>query len=508
MRIAILLSSLIFISFTSYAGQSGLCEDLAKFTCSPGKQDDGTGLAQKNSQDGNAAAEEFNAKRAFVEKKIRTLLEDPDNAYLRKLGLGAAGLTDAPQCNSEDAAEIKKCKDDLTEGMVSLAKKKLTGQNIPSLYVATNYLEEKTLVLENDQFAKVLGEIEQQINGQFDYQEQEKLIKEELFPKVKKQIVSKISSLPIDEKKKQFMIDKIKGISYGGNSCDEMGAGLNKMFVANAFFVPTKQTFKVCKGLLSKNISEFHLIFVIAHELSHSIDPCSIAIGPTADAVKYPNTSEMEKMDDEYPIQGLLGCLRTSTSVAARPATAPNAYYSGGAVGAPGTGGGYGAYNVPSQAGVSSQQYTYCNSGDQTGEAVSDWFGVEILTDLIEQKYPNLKKEQWQKGYSNVFRPLCSEEAENNPYAAYAQGAHPHTGDRVNSILLVNPKIRAKMGCEKPNSKKIYCDASNPAQLAQVKEKAKADLQMNPNVMGPIPGGGGINSPDGSNDNQNQGGAR
>jgi hypothetical protein len=500
------LGSFIFLSTPIYAEQSGLCEDLSNFTCSPGKQEDGTGSAQKNSNEGNEASTEFDSKRDFAEKKIRALLNDPENTYFTKLGLGATGLKDAPQCVSKEAQDVKKCRDDLVEGLVGLAKKKLTKPSFRSPYVTNSTLEQKTLVLENSRFAKVLGEIEQEISGQFDYRAQEKLIKDDLFVRVKKQLVKKVSSLPIDEKKKEFMISKLKGISYGGINCEEMGSGLSKMFIANAYYNPKIETFKVCKGLLSKNISEFHLAFVIAHELAHSIDPCSIKIGPEGEALKYSKTTEVEKLDGEYPIQGLIGCLRTPMSVAALSQTPMGPYGSTLPPAPGGASGGYGSYGAP----ASDQQYDYCKV-DQIGESMSDWFGAEVLTDLIEEKYPNLKKEQWQKGFSNVFRPMCNEELENSPYANFTSDPHPKTSNRVNALLLVNPKIRAKMGCEKPHSKKVYCDANNPALLAQLSQQAKNDLKANPATTVPFPGGGaGYPPPPPTrvNENQTQEGAR
>lgn len=169
-------------------------------------------------------------------------------------------------------------------------------------------------------------------------------------------------------------------------------------------------------------------------------------------------------MDKEYPIQGLVLCLRSDKSIKAinfsnsypQPAP-PNFNYNGGA-----------------SSTYTSQQkpFNYCErqtdlqSGasketDQIGESVSDWFAAEIIVDYIKQNHPNITQEQWQNGLTNVYKLLCKSGNHNYSEAH----VHPPTEKRINAIFLANPKVREKLGCSEVPSKYAYCDAQKPEEL-------------------------------------------
>lgn len=397
--------------------ESGLCQDLAKFSCSPGRQDDGTGSSTVPTiAEVLKIFDGLNFQKEETENKFRKLLADPQNGELKNLAMSSSGLADSPQCVSKTPASISKCTSDTIEGLMELTKRTLLGQRNFVLNKDGGY-GEKYLLSENKQFKDTIGELEKELSKRSARPEVENKIEATIFPRIKELLREKINALPIDEKRKRAMQDKLNTAHYAGSDCDEMAAGLSKDYIPNAFMNPKNGAFKICKGFFSDGTSDFHLAGVIAHELAHIVDPCSVSIGAENIRLSYKNTEDLEKMDQEYPIQGLISCLRSAKSVGAQ-----NSIQKGYLVGNPN--GGYSlspAYmdgGIPSfnNGGVStSAKFSYCNKTDQIGEVVSDWFSAELVTDYIQEKHPNLSVEQWQIGYSNLYRSACSDSDSNSP---------------------------------------------------------------------------------------------
>lgn len=492
---------LFFASSLLYAEeQSGLCENLAKFSCAPGLQDDGTGtaisLSGLNSK--NQLINTFESKKEVVESKFRNMLMNSEDNYLKKLVLSSLGLADSPDCNSKKQSSIDKCTDDAVSGLTHLAKRQfVTSIDIEQPKQSNDQevdLSELFLLTQNITYKKTFAEIEKEFPEDNSYIEAEKKIKDKVFPKVKSILIKKISSLPIEEKTKTFMIEKVNAIRTSDEICSKKSTNLANNFIPNAYYRPESQVFKLCNGLLTKNPSEFMLVGILAHELSHSIDPCNITRGPESETVKYKNKDDLAKMDAEYPVQGLVSCLRLEKSVNAINSKSPSK--NDGTLYAP--------TDFPATG--KDPKFSYCNKADQIGEAVSDWLATEVITDYIQDQHPNLTREQWQTGFSNVFRPICS--TDNNQKNKYVQSSssefheHPDLNLRINAILLVNPQVRSKMGCLKEHSKYVYCDAKNPEKLLKFisEEKAKSEV-IGPNnltswvLSQPSLPGGGIGNP-------------
>lgn len=284
----------------------------------------------------------------------------------------------------------------------------------------------------------------------------DKEVSEKTFPKVKELVRKKIKSLPINDKAKKFMEEKVNSIQYTGEPCGRGDAILARRFMPGAMFVGSENSTRLCRSYLDENASDFMIATALAHELAHSIDPCNITVGPAENAFRYKNQTNLDSMDDEYPIAGLISCLRSDKSV---HAIAPQFVAQAAAGG--------NAYPLYSAYGNSRAKYDYCDSlePDMIGEAFSDWLASEVTTDFIQDKYPNLTRAQWQIGYSNTFRNACDR---------LPGTTHPAIKDRINAVVLVNPKVREKMGCQKPHSSLVYCDAQNPDLLMQMEQVERA----------------------------------
>ena len=104
---------------------------------------------------------------------------------------------------------------------------------------------------------------------------------ERVYARAKVKILAQIDKLPLAEKEREQLRSKVEAIELqmpypdvrkwpgltidGGSDCSTTDL--------NAFYLPTNNKFTVCAGLFNGIQSESGLFMVVAHELSHSIDP-------------------------------------------------------------------------------------------------------------------------------------------------------------------------------------------------------------------------------------------
>jgi len=404
------------------------------------------------------------ANQAFKENedKIRTqfltTLAKPESDYFRKISMQNFGLIDSPDCNSTDKDRIDKCNYNIAIGLTSMAKAEITGVFSGNKFSAsTQSLSDRQYILQNKTYKDILASLKKDLLGKAASPENEKKVKDLIFPKIKKLLAQKVNDLPIDEKKKSIMMDKIKGIQYAGTNCEELAEGMAADFIPNAFYSPAAQTFTICGGYLGNNFSDFKIARTIAHELAHSIDPCRIESAPEGMKISYTNKKDLAKMEDEYPIKGLIACLRSEKSIMAtrQPQSPKNSESATSSS----------EKKTTDNKETADKPYSFCD-GDQITESVADWFGDEVLVEYISQNYPELTTEQWQNGASNVFRQVCTPPSASDVQTPYDH--HPEVQARIDRLLLVNPSLRKKMGCTKSHSKFIYCDAKNPDSMAKL----------------------------------------
>lgn len=99
---------------------------------------------------------------------------------------------------------------------------------------------------------------------------------EKIFTEVKRDLTEQVQLLPFDADFKPEILDRLEKVRLmlpyddprlitSGNSCDETEM--------NAFYVPSRNAFTVCAGYFNAFPNEPTIYRVIAHELSHSLDP-------------------------------------------------------------------------------------------------------------------------------------------------------------------------------------------------------------------------------------------
>jgi hypothetical protein len=453
-----LIVLLLLPTFSWAADPSPLCENLSRFACSPGTQKDGTGTIY-GEEEVQARMDNVTAK---VRKKIRERLKEefakPENSYFKQVAIASLGMKNSPECNSPSGQAV--CEKNLVEGTSALMEKYSLKPLKTNVLAKKGNLKEMGQLYYQDTFQKVMEEVGQILKSELSSPAQEKKIGEKIFPATRALIVKKLQSLPIEDKQKKLMIEKVQNIRFTGTECTKLSPegrpGLHSLLVPNAYYSPEANTFTYCNGFNILGDSEFAIVHTIAHELGHSIDPCNIARAPADLGFKYSPKKDRATHEKEYPIPNLISCLRSEKSVMAQPK--PEAVPVGQLY--PGTPGvGMGMAPPQTSAAANKNESPFCE-GDQIGESFSDWLATEVLPDYIESNY-KLTPEQYQIGYSNTFRATC-DVSETETSQATAPDVHPDDDKRIDRIILVHPKVRAQMKCPPKHSEGIYCDPQQP----------------------------------------------
>lgn len=439
----------LILGSVAWADKDSVCNDLAHFSCAPGSYNDGTGIIKSEDELKQQVRESSDKAREEFSRSFEKIVDDPKNEYFHDLAESALGLDDAPDCNSEDAVAKAACRKNLVIGLTNLADRTFqSNRTSASEEMVARYGEMRDMnsLLLNGKFQGVLKTVGDKVNGQFDQSELAGKVAD-TFEQMKTLIVERLKALTIEDKAKALMIKKVSSIDFAGTSCDALTPKNSTPVAAdltnNAYYNPVQNDFHYCAGRLFQGSSMFQIAQTIAHEISHSIDPCVISTGPKSVAIKYSSTQDISVLESEYPIKNIIACLRNTRSIQAQRVMQSSSGQMGGAYGNYGN-----AFTPPT-----SQPATFCGN-DQITESFADWMADEVLPSYIEKNY-SLTTDQARTGYSNVFRSSCYIPNE----VASVTDVHPTYLLRINKLILANPKIRRQMGCPLANdTQTIYCD--------------------------------------------------
>jgi hypothetical protein len=216
------------------------------------------------------------------------------------------------------------------------------------------------------------------------------------------------------------------------------------------------------------------MVQTIAHEMSHSIDPCRIGQGLAA-PFKFKEGATQEEAEQSFPVGDVISCLRKPESIMAlREPRQPVVSYVG-----PGYGGigsprqdrkakqvpygayGYGTYSAvppqPQAAGGEPPGFDGFCQRDQINEAFCDYMAAEVMPQYMSAHHPQLTRAQLRNGYGNAWRGVCAQDES-------MMGTHPPIKRRNDFLLLMQPQIREQMGCGPNVANRVYCaNTGNPA---------------------------------------------
>lgn len=498
--------------------EPSLCEDLYSFSCSPGKWDDGTGPATDQAEVDEKVARLKRQWQAKAKKEYLELLQKPGSKYLRKIALSAYGLTQAPACRSK-VKQAAACDNVLATSLARQSIRNLfprgpagqEGRGGPK----PKRLRDLDLLLQNAAFRRTETKLSRELKEKLRNPAMERKLEKKIFPRVQKLLASLLRRKVQDPNVAEILATKVEAIEFAGTSCanptppDATGKSydpsLAALLVPNAYYTPADNTFRYCNGFLLQSQSEFQIASVVAHELAHSVDPCLVSIGPEDFRFRYSEPADRVRSEKEYPLPGLVSCLRDERSVGAaylepgqgEPRPDPRARLEElrarvkelnreivkkgqspekreelrdektlilakiarieARLREPGPGPGPGEGEGPPLP--DPEQPAFCRD-DQIGEAVSDWFSAEIVPEYIRTAYPKLNASQRRVGYSNVFRALCP--PGGLPPEEEEFDVHPNSERRTNQLLLANPRVRRQMGCPASAPAGVkYCNVKN-----------------------------------------------
>lgn len=148
--------------------------------------------------------------------------------------------------------------------------------------------------------------------------------------------------------------------------------------------------------------SWFNRVFTLAHEMSHSIDPC-----------------ELEAANIRVPgYEKLLSCFQEQNH-------------------------------------MSQEQFKVgCNKSNFVGEIFSDWIATHIAVQALELYTSKFKNhEELVNSVINSVKDLCSQES----WIGSKSDSHPEAKVRIGNIFGTNPRIQELLSCPNVSKKNGYC---------------------------------------------------
>lgn len=260
-------------------------------------------------------------------------------------------------------------------------------------------------------------------------------------------IATQISEVSVQK----YLKEKINEVKFEGINCQRYADDSNHSHGSspqNAFYNYTRNSVRYCGGLNLAGLSDYQLMYVMAHEIAHSIDPCRVADMTETSSFSYSSlTPDLE----EFPFK-VLWCLRSEKSVYAfEPSTKVEDR-------------GHNEADLqPWQLallGRSPEAKPFCDKRDQINESFSDWMAAEVLARFMESRTETSRK-QHIDGVAGIFRSSCNQ-VHQLGVSGFDRGysEHPSTIDRLTKITLAHPKVRELLGCSllQTDSEIQYCE--------------------------------------------------
>ncbi|MEK7691407.1 MAG: hypothetical protein AAB425_10355 [Bdellovibrionota bacterium] len=149
--------------------------------------------------------------------------------------------------------------------------------------------------------------------------------------------------------------------------------------------------------------SWFNLVFTLAHELAHAIDPCELL----ADGLRLP---VLDRISACFDRSGWIALRKTRKS---------------------------------------------CDQDDQLPEVFADWIATRVTAQALEIFAQEFHGNQVAAAVANSVRDLCDDDTPG-PNAREVHH-HPTAEMRINRIFATHPTVRGLLGCV-PSSLQPYCD--------------------------------------------------
>lgn len=310
-----------------------------------------------------------------------------------------------------------RCRETLESQVVELLRFDLSGGAVSKRF---DINELGLLNAEDDDYGRTRSEAQDAIVKDSDSNMTKKL-NDEVFPLLAEHIARVVASLIPDSPSRQMILAKLAGVHYGGDACLPLlfgSANLPSIAHIGAFYDPDNNSVRICRGFFGANTSLYPLYNTVAHEMTHSIDPCALMQANP----DQPKVKTLRSRDELSPWANVIACLRDTKSTGAR--------------------------NLASNLDADS-----C-AADQVTEAFADFVATEVMGQLIEEGTLGPKErtpQAMEAGIANIWRYTCRAPTlgKDDP--------HPSPQLRIDRLTAVHPVIRSALGCSPLPKNRVYC---------------------------------------------------
>lgn len=265
-----------------------------------------------------------------------------------------------------------------------------------------------------------------------------------LFATTKKSIIAKIRNEVADANAAERMIKNIESYKYSADLC--LNSNLDKPFDILTSRAVSSSTNEIgfCPIMSTYEASDAEIVHILAHEISHSIDPCNLSqlsSNTKKSSKEFPLPTYKEatwKKDyanylSELPYGSVLSCLRQPRSLAAQ-------------------------FRDPTHksfvdAGNSAAVSQICHN-DQINEAFSDWIANDIALEFLKGQDESRKGLEPKSEVKKLLRLACGSD-----YGEQDLFLHPSSVDRINGGLMTHKITRKILDCHSPAMKKSACES-------------------------------------------------
>lgn len=222
---------------------------------------------------------------------------------------------------------------------------------------------------------------------------------EKVFDAVLKEISNFLltrSPSVLSSQEKQALIDQVKRIKLETPPPAEVYSDAPDLFTKNTVYYERTSggvlRLRIGGAYLLSASSLYNLMFTLAHEVAHSIDPCEASYAKVSPKIYEP----------------LMGCFV--------------------------------------RMGWVKREDVHCRKGEQVSEVFADWLATEVTIRVLEARSLNYSSEQKTKSVINFARDLCEQSTSPDRLHIYSHRA-PQV--RIGSIIGQSPFVRKVVGCER-----------------------------------------------------------
>lgn len=269
-----------------------------------------------------------------------------------------------------------------------------------------------------------------------------------VYPKVQEEFKRVLAGMKLPKATLEALNQKIDATLL---STDCVGEGYDPHSFAWSSLDPGRQI-TLCDGLLTANSSEFAMVFDLAHELSHQIDPCYIHFGD--EGFKYTKIPEAKAQDDyiaQNPFAEGIKCLRDPVKSAGLSKTMnfQEDYF---------------LETLDLNAPIAKRKWPFCYA-DQMQEGFCDAMAAKVLASYFENPANTggrkFKPEEWRAGLLNVsthiMQPSVMCKQQERLYRGSTTDEYPTAHERLNIIVMSNTELRRLSGCDSVRTSKSQC---------------------------------------------------